>query len=96
MVALVAVIHTIVFISFASSYVEQLARFIARFFFGAQVLVRTHNLQSSWNVCLFAPSWAIKRSGLGYLIAPRNMIGGIWGLRSGLCVACWFGCPPEG
>ena len=32
MVALVAVIHTIVFISFASSYVEQLANFIVRFF----------------------------------------------------------------
>ena len=32
MVALVAVIHTIAFISFASAYVEQLARFIARFF----------------------------------------------------------------
>ena len=32
MVALVAVIHTIVFISFASVYVEQLARFIASFF----------------------------------------------------------------
>ena len=36
MVALVAVIHTIVFFSFASAYVEQLARFIARFFFGQQ------------------------------------------------------------
>ena len=32
MVALVAVIHTIVFISFACSYVEQFARFIVRFF----------------------------------------------------------------
>ena len=32
MVALVTVIHTIVFISFASAYVEQLARFKARLF----------------------------------------------------------------